>query len=41
MRLEERKNLKLIERLKAQVLQAKDGRNTAVQAAPKPPQSAA
>lgn len=40
--LEDRKVLKLMERIETQVLQAKDSRNTALQAAAqKPPQSAA
>ena len=42
MHLEDRKALKLMERIKTQVLQVKDSRNTALQAAaPKSPQSAA
>jgi hypothetical protein len=36
-RIEDRKALKLMERIKAQVLQAKDRRHPALQAAPKPP----
>jgi hypothetical protein len=38
--LEDRKALKLMERIKTQILQAKDSRNTALQADPKPQNAA-